>query len=681
MQNPKFSDVVSLLKNTKRTSGGITARCPSHDDQKNSLSVKETADGSLLFHCFAGCSYQDVVSSLGISFGGNGKLGEIEAIYDYRDETGTLLYQNVRFAGKEFRQRHFDKDGREFWDLNGVRRVPYRLPDLKKLSSLQDVVMTEGEKDADTLTKFGFPATNHKNWQSDFNYLLKGRNVLIFQDHDEPGVEQAEKMARMVCRDAKAIKIIDCFAEDPLPKKHGRDVSDFLENKDFDELRKIIEQTPLYNSSEKNETNDKSKGLNVQRLADVIEEEIKWLWKPYIAIGQFTIIEGIEGLGKSWTCCAMACAVADGEKLPFSESEPIEAGTVLMLSAEDSISHTVKPRLSTMNANLERIYAIDDVFSFGDDRDLIKFEAVVAEYEPSLIIIDPIFSYTGGKDLNQESSSRPIAQKLISIAQKFGCAVIGVRHIGKSKGNGDARAAGLGSISWRASARSVLMVGKDEETGEIGIVQTKSNLAEKSKTAIGFEIRNGQFYWCDKPSSLTAERMLSIPKDDEAKAENSQAVEFLREMLNEGEKSSKEIQKEAREAGVTEYALRKAKLVLGVKSVKKGGNFGGEKGWFLSLLEKEKADHKNEEGNDLDAEYADSSAVRHLQSNESIKTSYVKSLTEDVENAINQPIQQIKTTSSNGSVPHFRSNMVCECGAVGLMGEDCPKCGEKIIPF
>lgn len=197
--NPKLSDITPLLTNVKQTGGGkATARCPSHDDHKNSLSLSETANGAILFHCFAGCAYQDIVSRLGISFSGNGKLGEIEAIYDYCDERGELIYQNVRFAGKEFRQRHFDSNGREVWNINRVRRVPYRLQELSELNTSQDVVMTEGEKDADTLTKLGFPATNHNNWQSSFNYLVKGKNVVVFQDHDEPGIEKAVKAAKIV---------------------------------------------------------------------------------------------------------------------------------------------------------------------------------------------------------------------------------------------------------------------------------------------------------------------------------------------------------------------------------------------------------------------------------------------------------------------------------------------------
>lgn len=97
-----------------------------------------------------------------------------------------------------------------------------------------------------------------------------------------------------------------------------------------------------------------------------------------------------------------------------------------MLSAEDSLSHTARAT-SGGNESKSRAAskAIDEVFSFSDFKDFIRFEAIVAEYEPRLIIIDPMFSYTGGKDLNQESASRPIARKLIEIAQKYHCAIIG----------------------------------------------------------------------------------------------------------------------------------------------------------------------------------------------------------------------------------------------------------------
>lgn len=665
-------EILPKLKNVKTTHNGWMALCPAHEDQKQSLSIGEK-EGKVLFNCFAGCAYAEITAALGVSQNGNGNTSnrKIAAVYDYTDENGNLLYQNVRFEPKGFGQKHYDTKGREVWNLNRVRRVPYGLPELVNLTELQDVVMAEGEKDADALIKFGFPATNHKNWQKEFNYLAKGKNVLIFQDHDRAGVQQAEKVAKMVFREAKAVKIVDCFADEALPEKHGKDVSDYLATHDFAELRELINQTPIYVAA--NESDSLPRELKVVCLADVEATEVVWLWKPFLPIGEFTLMDGMEGIGKSWIGCALACAVAAGRALPFSDSEEIAPSNVLMLSAEDSLSHTVKPRLLSMNANVDRIFAIDGAFSFADEMDFIRFEAVIAEYQPKLVIIDPLFSYTGGKNLNQESESRPIAQKLITVAQKFDCAILGVRHIGKAKGKGDARAAGLGSISWRASSRSGLLVGRDEETGETAICHIKSNLAQLADFAVGYEIRNGEFFWKGKQSKLTAEKMLAQPKDAETKAEQTEAVEFLRQCLSEGEKSSKEVDKEAKEVGITNYAIRKAKAVLGVESFKKGGNFGGETGWYLRL--------PNAEGVENKAEEVDFPEFRHLQSNQSDKTSYGNNLAEDVEIKENRQIQQVQTTSSNGLLTNRQMKTVCECGADGFVGEDCHNCGEVLIPF
>lgn len=657
-----------LLKNVKQTANGYTALCPSHNDNRSSLSITESSDNKVLFYCFAGCSYSQILDSLNLPNNKNGNRKEIERIYDYTDESGNILFQNVRYKGKDFRWRRLEKNGNHLWNLNGVRRIPYRLMDLVKLKPNENFVMAEGEKDADTLTGNGLISTNHKNWKPEFNYLLKDKKVVLFQDRDEAGIKQIEKVVKLIASDANEIKVVDCYAGESLPKKRGKDVSDYLEDHSFEKLFEFIQNTPPLNSSEidiaksRKATNE----LNVVCLSDIEAKEVEWLWKPFIPIGEFTIVEGIEGLGKSWACFALACAVAEGAKLPFSESEPIKPSNVLILSAEDSLEHTVKPRLVAMNANTDKIFAIEEVFSFTDFKDFVRFEEIIIEHEPKLVIIDPIFSYTGGKNLNQESDSRPIARKIIEIAQKYNCAIVGVRHIGKSKGNGDARAAGLGSISWRASSRSVLLVGKDEETNEIAIVQTKTNLAEKAKFGVGFRIIDGLFLWDSSPSSLTAERMLSQVKDDDTKVEQSEAIDFLRDVLQDGECLSIEVQKEAKALGITNYAFRKAKQSLGIKSIKKGGNFGGEKGWYLTLSETETVDSKE---------------IQHLQSKQGNKTSYNNSLAEVVENVFDENVQDVQPTSSKELVPRVEMKTTCVCGADGLIGKACAKCGKVIIPF
>ncbi len=43
------------------------ACCPAHEDKSPSLSIKQLDDGRVLIHCFAGCTAQEVVESVGFN--------------------------------------------------------------------------------------------------------------------------------------------------------------------------------------------------------------------------------------------------------------------------------------------------------------------------------------------------------------------------------------------------------------------------------------------------------------------------------------------------------------------------------------------------------------------------------------------------------------------------------------
>jgi len=60
--------ILSRLERVKRSGPGRwIARCPAHDDRTPSFSIRETDDGRLLLHCFAGCSVADIVAALGLT--------------------------------------------------------------------------------------------------------------------------------------------------------------------------------------------------------------------------------------------------------------------------------------------------------------------------------------------------------------------------------------------------------------------------------------------------------------------------------------------------------------------------------------------------------------------------------------------------------------------------------------
>jgi CHC2 zinc finger len=60
--------LLSHLTKVRPTGGNEwVACCPSHPDKSPSLAIKDVGDGRILVHCFAGCSADEVMGSLGLT--------------------------------------------------------------------------------------------------------------------------------------------------------------------------------------------------------------------------------------------------------------------------------------------------------------------------------------------------------------------------------------------------------------------------------------------------------------------------------------------------------------------------------------------------------------------------------------------------------------------------------------
>ena len=87
-----------LTKFAQKCSDGWIDRCPAHDDNNPSLSIKETADGKLLLHCFAGCSFEDIVKAADIATHSQNCSNTYKPAYD---ETTAALKLSKRISKAE----------------------------------------------------------------------------------------------------------------------------------------------------------------------------------------------------------------------------------------------------------------------------------------------------------------------------------------------------------------------------------------------------------------------------------------------------------------------------------------------------------------------------------------------------------------------------------------------------
>jgi hypothetical protein len=328
---------------------------------------------------------------------------------------------------------------------------------------------------------------------------------------------------------------------------------------------------------------------DLQPIREVCIREIEilpidWLWRERIARGALTLLEGIEGEGKSTALCAIAAAVTCGRGLESMELDG--PGNVLWLSAEDDLARVLKPRLLAAGACEDRVFAVGEPFSF-DEEGVELVHQMILRRSPVMVVIDPVFAYTKG-DPSRGHEARATTNKLKKLAEESNCALVMVRHVGKSKGLGEARAAGLYSIEWRAAARSVLLVGSDPDCPQTkAVTQTKNNYGPLAES-VGYVIERdpgspsgARFSWLGR-SELTAERILSTIKNDEEKAEKKDAEEFLQEILKSGSQSANDLLAEARRSGISERTLRRAKAALGVEAKRDG--FGKKGVWVWSLI-------------------------------------------------------------------------------------------------
>lgn len=175
-------------------------KCPAHEDNKSSLGIKVADGGVMLVKCLASCATVDVLEAVGLKMRDlwpptermntpRQPPAQVVARYDYRDESGTLLYQVERTDPKGFRQRKPDGQGWTY-SLGDVRRVLYRLPELLAKPG-RPCILVEGEKDVHSWERLGMLATccagGAGAWRPEYKDSLQGRTVIIIPDNDEPG--------------------------------------------------------------------------------------------------------------------------------------------------------------------------------------------------------------------------------------------------------------------------------------------------------------------------------------------------------------------------------------------------------------------------------------------------------------------------------------------------------------
>ena len=618
--------ILGRLKGVKQTGKEQwQARCPAHDDCHASLSVARGEDGRALVHCHAGCAVADILAAVGLETGdlfprtpakqrhsASRRMGEqkrgrrIVATHDYEDAEGKLLFQVVRYDPKDFRQRRPDGKGGWTWNLKGVPRVPYRLPELLAADPSAWVFVPEGEKDVDNLRGVGLVATTNPGGKGKWKHLaddsaIHGRRVAIIPDNDKDGggMVHAQDVAARLYGRAADVRVVELPGE-------FRDVSEWLDSLDSKEpedvaaaLVAMAEAAPVWTPEAE------APGLSrpvLTCLADVQPQPVRWLWPQRIALGKLTLLAGDPGLGKSCLTLDVAARVSRGNGWPDSPAATGAPAGVVLLSAEDDLADTIRPRLDAAGADVLRIMALEAVKvrdpEAGTDRpspfslaaDLPELaRAISATRDCRLVVIDPITAYLGRADSHKNAEIRALLAPLSELAARCDVAIVAVTHL--RKGEGPAMYRAMGSLAFVAAARAVFGVARDPDdaTGERRFMLPVKNNLGNDRDGLAYRLLAPAggvpaVAWEAQPVHISADEALGPPpakRPGPDPQERNEAVEWLRDALAEGPRPVRDLLTEAKKDGISEGTLKRAKKQIGAVA----GKVGWDAGWVWRLAE------------------------------------------------------------------------------------------------
>lgn len=350
---------------------------------------------------------------------------------------------------------------------------------------------------------------------------------------------------------------------------------------------------------------DAAAGVDVVRLCDVRPEPIRWLWPGRIARGALTVIAGHPGLGKSQLALAIAAHVTRGAPWPVNGAA-CEQGDVLLLTAEDDIAHTIRPRLDAAGADASRIHVVEAVRDLGRDgrpvrrgfsltTDVERLEAVLDARPNALaVIVDPVSAYLNGVDTHRNADVRAALAPLAEVAARRGVAVIAVSHLNKI-GAGESLLRVNGSLAFVAAARAVWFVMEDPgDSGRRLLLPAKNNLAPPAgglafrvvPHALPGGIETSRIEWDTQPVALSADDVMraSAGELEAGRSAVDSAADFLRELLESGPVPAQAVRAATEGAGISWSAVRRARERAGIVVRKEGGRLGErQQKWVWSL--------------------------------------------------------------------------------------------------
>lgn len=313
-------------------------------------------------------------------------------------------------------------------------------------------------------------------------------------------------------------------------------------------------------------------------------EEMRWLWRHWLALGKLHLLAGAAGTGKTTIALSMAAALTSGQQWPDGSDQP--GGDVLMWSGEDAIGDTLMPRFLASGGDPDRIHFVYAARDNGRSRPFDPASDMprlmrAAERMPGLklLILDPVVSAVTG-DSHKNAETRRGLQPVVDFAHTLDCAVLGITHLAKNSSGRDPLDRVAGSLAFGAVPRGVMATVKPADPNEPRrLLRTKTTNGPDSGgieyTLIQAPVPGRAFTaqrvdW-GQPLNGTARELMAVEEPgNHGPSAVGEAETFLRETLKDGPMATKDVRAAAEAHGHNWRSVERAKKALGVEAAKPG---------------------------------------------------------------------------------------------------------------
>jgi hypothetical protein len=316
-----------------------------------------------------------------------------------------------------------------------------------------------------------------------------------------------------------------------------------------------------------------------RRYSDLHSRKTQWLWDGWLPAGRLVILEGDPGMGKSLVTLDLCARLTSGRPLPDGTAPPTPCN-VVVLTAEDSVQETVRPRLQALSADLDRVYDLQGILDKQGEVPLrLPSHAqalydVVRETQAKVVVLDPFVAFLDRSVATyHDQSVRAVLGLLAALAEEQRCAMVLVRHLNKSDQQ-RAQYRGGGSIGFTAAVRCIwLITGDPKQPGRRVLAPVKNNL-RVLPTSLSFEISGTspedlKLAWCGE-SPYSCDELLERKHGRRGRpaTKRERIQENLKLFLEEAPRTLDEVREFTEGQRVSDSMLDRVKKALNVRSVR-----------------------------------------------------------------------------------------------------------------